>query len=151
MIKLYDLLLESIDIYSPEELADKGIGYEVKQDSPRRFSVNIKYKDFFYVLRILPILNPKRPSVNFGDTDENFENLNLSQLLNASHSFRILATIFGFVRFWVDKYNIKEFEYTSEGDVRDKIYKYYLNKHFSDFENHPEKYGEYVLQVWEKK
>jgi len=150
MIKLTNLLKEIIDIYSPEELNSKEIEYEITQESKTRFSVNIKYKDQYYKLKILPLFNPKRPSINFGDTDENYENLNLEQLLNSPYSSRILAAIFGLIRYWVDKYNVQEFEYGADGNTRTKLYDYYLKKHFPDFKNIQEKYGDTILQTWKK-
>lgn len=150
MIKLTNLLKEIIDIYSPEELNSKGIKYNILEDNKRRFTVNLSYKDHYYSLRILPIFNPKRPSINFGSTDKNYENLNLNQLLNSPYSSRILAAIFGLIRYWIDKYNIQEFEYGAEGNIRTKLYDYYLKKHFPDFENIQEKYGDAILQVWKK-
>ena len=39
----------------------------------------------------------------------------------------------------VPEYNVKEFEYGAEGDVRNKLYDYYLKNHFPDFENIQEK------------
>jgi hypothetical protein len=150
MIKLVELLIELIDIYSPDELFSKGIEYEITQDLSRRFRSQLKYKDQYYVLSILPLFNPKRPSINFGSTDENYENLNLSQLLNSPYLSRILAAIFGLVRYWIDKHNIQEFEYGAEGNIRTKLYDYYLKKHFSDFENIQEKHGDIILQIWKK-
>jgi len=150
MIKLANLLKEIIDIYSPEELNSKNIEYIIEMETPTRFRVNLKYKDQYYILTILPIFNPKRPSINFGNTDENYENLNLNQLLNSPYSSRILAAIFGLIRYWVDKYNIKQFEYGAEGEVRNKLYNYYLTKHFFDFKNTQEKIGDITLQVWTK-
>jgi hypothetical protein len=150
MIKLVELLTELIDIYTPDELSSKDIEYDIVQDSSRRFRVTLKYKDQYYVLSILPLFNPKRPSINFGSTDENYENLNLNQLLNSPYSSRILAAIFGLVRYWVNKYDIQEFEYGAEGNIRTKLYDYYLKKHFSDFENIQEKFGDEIIQVWKK-
>lgn len=155
MIKLKTLLTELIDIYSPSELIDKGIKYDIFQESSRRFTVNLNYKNQFYSLRILPVYNPKRPSINFGSTDNNYENLDFNKLLNSPNSPRILAAIFGLLRYWVDKYNIQEFEYGAEGKVRNTLYTYYLKKHFSDFENTQEDFshnlsGDIILQVWKK-
>lgn len=135
MIKLVELLTELIDIYSPDELLSKNIEYNVEREAATRFRVTLKYKDQYYVLSILPLLNPKRPSINFGSTNKNYENLNLSQLLNSPYSSRILAAVFGLIRYWIDKYNIQEFEYGADGNVRVKIYNYYLTKHFPDFKN----------------
>ena len=151
MIKLTNLLKEIIDIYSPEELNSKGIEYVIDREAPTRFKVNLKYKDQYYTLTILLLFNPKRPSINFGSTDENYENLNLDQLLNSPYSSRILAAIFGLIRYWVDKYNIQQFEYGAEGKVRNKLYNYYLIKHFPDFENTQEKIGDATIQIWTKK
>lgn len=151
MIKLTKLLKEIIDIYSPSELNSKNIEYDIERESKFRFRVNLKYKDQYYTLTILPIFNPKRPSINFGRTDENYKNLNLNQLINSPYSSRILAAIFGLIRYWVDKYQIQTFEYGAEGDVRNKLYNYYLTKHFTDFQNTQELDGGITLQIWTKK
>jgi hypothetical protein len=135
MIKLTNLLKEIVDIYSPEELNSKDIEYEIILESNTRLTVNLKYKDQYYKLKVLPFFNPKRPSLNFGSTDENYENINFSQLLNSPHSPRILAAVFGLIRYWVDKYNIQQFEYGADGNTRIKLYDYYLTKHFPDFKN----------------
>lgn len=150
MIKLTNLLKEIIDIYSPEELGSKDIEYDIEREASTRFRANLKYKDQYYTLTILPLFNPKRLSVNFGSTDKNYENLNLNQLLNSPYSSRILAAIFGLIRYWIDKYNIQQFEYGAEGEIRNKLYNYYLTKHFSDFKNTQEKIGDATLQVWTK-
>ena len=150
-MKLLEILKEIIDIYSPEELNSKDIEYKIDRESSTRFRVELKYKDQYYVLTILPLFNPKRPSINFGSTDEKYENLNLNQLLNSPYSSRILASVFGLIKYWVDKYDVKEFEYGAEGDVRNKLYKYYLEKHFPDFKNTQEKIGNETLQVWKKR
>ena len=149
-IKLSNLLQEIIDIYKPEELKDKGIEYSIEQETPIKFIVNLKYKDQNYSLYIRPVFNPKRPSINFGITDKNYKNLNLSQLLNSPYSSRILASVFGLIRYWIDKYNIQEFEYSAEGNIRNKLYNYYLTKHFLDFKNSQEEYGNSILQIWKR-
>ena len=149
-IKLINLLQEIIDIYSPEELDSKDIEYDIESESSTRFRVNLKYKDQYYTLIILPLFNPKRPNINFGSTDENYKNLNLNRLLNSPYSSRILASIFGLLRYWVNKYNIQEFEYRAEGEIRNKLYNYYLTKHFPDFQNTQEKTGDVILQIWKK-
>jgi len=150
MIKLVELLTELIDIYSPDELDSKNIEYKIDRESSTRFRVELRYKDQYYVLSILPLFNPERPSINFGSTDGNYENLNLFDLINSLYSSRILAAIFGLIRYWIDKYNIQSFEYGAAGSVRTKLYDYYLKKHFPDFENTQEKYENTVLQVWKK-
>jgi len=149
-MKLINLLQEIIDIYSPEELDSKDIKYDIEDESSTRFRVNLKYKDQYYTLTILPLFNPKRPNINFGSTDKNYKNLNLNQLLNSPYSSRVLASIFGLIRYWVDKYNIQEFEYGAEGKIRSKLYNYYLTKHFPDFQNIQEKTGDVILQIWKK-
>ena len=147
-MKLLEILKEIIDIYPPDELSSKDIEYTIKQESTRRFIVNLKYKDQYYSLRIIPLF--KRPSINFGNTDKNYENINFNELLNSPYSSRILAAIFGLIRYWIDKYGIQEIEYGAEGKTRNQLYNYYLTKHFSDFQNYQEKFGTGVLQVWKK-
>jgi hypothetical protein len=150
MIKLTNLLKEIIDIYSPEELESKGIEYKIDRDSPTRFRVELKYKGQHYLLTILPLFTPISV-ISFGNTDENYDNLNLSQLLNSPYSSRILAAIFGLIRYWVDKYNVQQFEYGVEGETRTKLYNYYFTKHFPDFENTQELDGSLMIQTWKKK
>ncbi len=151
-MKLLDILKEIIDIYSPEELNSKDIEYRIDRDSPTRFRVELKYKDQYYILTILPFFNPKRPSINFGSSDEKYENLNLNQLLNSPYSSRILAAVFGLIRYWVDKHNIQQFEYGAEGNTRIKLYNYYLTKHFPDFENtNKVELTDSDIFIWEKK
>jgi hypothetical protein len=135
MIKFLDILTEVVDLYKPSELESKGITLNINNDNARRFAANLKYKDQHYSIRILPIFNPKTPAIVFGSTDSNYENLNLNQLLNSNYSSRILAAIFGLIRYWIDKHSIEEFEYNAEGPVRNKIYNYYLTKHFPDFQD----------------
>ena len=151
MIKLTDFLKEVVDIYRPSELRDKGVFIDIKEENRRKFKVILTYKNSYYEFIALPLYNPKRPSINFGDTDPQGATLNLSTLLNSTHSPRILASIFGLLRYWVDKYDIQEFEYGAEGDVRVRLYDMYLTKHFPDFENTQEKYGEHILQIWTRK
>ena len=152
MIKLTNLLKEIIDIYSPEELGSKDIEYRIDRDSPTLFKVELKYKDQYYVLSILPLFNPKRPSINFGSSDEKYENLNLTQLLNSPYSSRILAAVFGLIRYWVDKYNIQQFEYGADGNTRIKLYDYYLTKHFPEFKNtNKVELIDSDIFIWEKK
>ena len=49
-----------------------------------------------------------------------------------------------------DELDSKNIEYGAAGSVRTKLYDYYLKKHFSDFENIQEKYGDVILHVWKK-
>jgi hypothetical protein len=150
MIKIKDLIKEVIDIYSPEELNSKGIEYRIDRDSPTRFRVELKYKDQHYLLTILPLFTPI-PVVSFGNTDENYDNANFGgELINSPYSSRILAAIFGLIRYWVDKHNIQQFEYGVEGKVRTTLYDYYFTKHFPDFESTQEMDGSLMVYTWKK-
>lgn len=149
-MKLSKLLIEIIDIYDPKDLKSKGVDYSIELDSSKKFYVNLKYKNEHYSLRILPMFNIKRSSINFGSTDENYDNINMNTLINSRYSSRILAAIFGLLRYWIDRYNIQEFEYVAEGPIRNQLYRYYLDKHFSDFKHSQEKYGDKIIQVWKK-
>jgi hypothetical protein len=133
MIKLSQLLTEIIDLYSPDELEDKGITYDIVKDEPRRFIVNLKYKDTYYTLRILPFFSLKYPSLLFGVTKPDYKDVDIDSLINSPHTPRMGAAIFGLIRWWVDKHNIQGLEYSAEGRVRESLYRYYLEKHFKDF------------------
>jgi len=149
-IKLTDILFEIIDLYKPEELHEYGIDYSIISESKRRFMVNIKYNDWYYQLLILPMFNPKRLAINFGDTNSEYKQLNLSKLLNVPHSNKILACIFGLLRYFVDKYDINSFEYGADGTTRTRIYEYYLTKHFLDFIDSTETWNNHKIYVWTK-
>jgi hypothetical protein len=150
MIKIKDLLKEAIDIYSPGELNSKGIDYDIETESAKRFEVKLKYKDAYYRLQITPLFTPI-PVVSFGNTDENYDNPNFGgELINSPYSSRILAAIFGLIRYWIDKYNIQQFEYGVEGKVRTTLYDYYFTKHFPDFESTQEMDGSLLVYTWKK-
>ncbi len=150
MIKIKDLLKEVIDIYSPGELNSKGIDYDIETESAKRFEAKLKYKDAYYRLQITPLFT-STPVVSFGNTDENYDNANFGgELINSPYSSRILAAIFGLIRYWVDKYNIQQFEYGVEGKVRTTLYDYYFTKHFPDFESTQEMDGSLLVYTWKK-
>lgn len=151
MIKLIDLLKETIDIYKPDELESKGIKYKIKKDNSKEFLVNIEYQNNYYYLRIgaedIPI-----PHIDFGIVGPKFKDkdLNFDDLINSPSTPRMLAAIFGLVRYWVDKHNIKEIGYdarTEKGNLRNKLYDYYLKKHFSDFEQIVDKRYSFIDMV----
>jgi hypothetical protein len=76
----------------------------------------------------------------------------IQPLLNSPFSSRILAAIFGLIRYWVDKHNIQQFEYGAESNTRIKLYNYYLTKHFPDFENtNKVELIDSDIFIWEKK
>lgn len=150
MIKIKDLIKEVIDIYSPEELNSKGIVYKITEESSNKFKVHLKYKDQYYELAILPVYNPKCPTIHFGSTDENYENINLNKLLNSPYTSRILAAIFGLIKYWVNKHSISCFDYSVEGEVRTKLYNYYFSKHFPNFQSTTELDGSLPIQTWKR-
>lgn len=117
-----------------EELKQKGVDVTIFNESSKRMRVGFNINDKFYCVYISPLFNPKIPVISFGNTDGEYKNLNLNKLLNSTNANYILAIIFSIIRWWVDKYNISVFEYAAEGDIRFKLYGYYLSKHFKDFE-----------------
>jgi hypothetical protein len=133
MIKLANLLKEIIDIYKPEELKSKGIEYTILQDTPKRFKALINYKDSYYLIAVLPLLNPQTPTVNFGITDKTGTSMDISPLTNSPYTPLIAASLLGLFKDWVDRHNIQSFRYAAEGNVRNTLYDHYLTKHFSDF------------------
>jgi hypothetical protein len=150
-LKLFEILTELIDLYSIEDMESKGITYKIDSENARRLVVYLSYKKTYYAIRILPVFNPKRPSINFGSANEQFRNLNFTTLTTSIYSSHILAVIFSFVRYWVDKYNVQEFEYGADGHTRQQLYTYYLEKHFQDFTPSVEKFGSADIFVWTKK
>lgn len=142
-------LIESIDLYKPNELEGKGIKYKIFEDNKRKFHVELWYKDKHYGIKALPIFT-SNPNINFGDIDEN-GTWNLSRIIKSPYTNIIMASIFGLIRYWVDKHNIKEFEYGAEGDMRVGLYKLYMQKHFPDYKNYQEEYNDHVIQLWRKK
>jgi hypothetical protein len=158
MIKLTNLLNEIMDLYNFQDLDRVGIKYKIEEDTSNSFKVKLEYKGNYYFLRINPTFGGIL-TINFGNTNENYGELNLSKLLNSPHSSMILSAIFGLIRYWVDKWDIKQFDYAASGQVRNKLYKYYLEKHFSDFqdrlETDPEAYEneepDTEIHIWTKK
>jgi hypothetical protein len=135
-MKLLKIVNEIGGIYSPEELESKNITYKIVEQNFKRFVVHLTYTNkknekYYYKLLIIKITNNDRHIVAFGSTNENFYDSNMDDLVNLSHSPRILAAIFGLIKYYVNKFNIEELEYTAEGDVRNKLYDLYL-KNFSD-------------------
>jgi hypothetical protein len=75
----------------------------------------------------------------------------MDDLVNLSHSPRILAAIFGLIKYYVNKFNIEELEYTAEGDVRNKLYDLYI-KNFSDmgFKHYIQDDHGIEVNIWKK-
>ena len=150
MIKLSKIIKEVVDILPIQDLEKNGISYSIEIENARKFEATLEYKESYYILSILPIYNQKTPTINFGSTDSNYFNINLSKLTKSPYSLKILSAIFGLIRYWVDKYNVQEFNYLADGQVRKKLYSYYLEKHFKDFKNYKQEYGHNFLEKWKK-
>jgi hypothetical protein len=151
MIKLTNLLKEIIDIYSPEELNSKGINYIIEKDTSNEFIAKLNYKDLYYYISIRPIFKKPRPTLNFAVTDERYSYKDYDTLTNSPSTPKMLASIFGLISYWVNKHNIKEFDYSAMGDVRNKIYFNYIKKHFPNFKHTQEGVEEWEkVEVWKK-
>jgi hypothetical protein len=133
MIKLTNILQEIIDIYKPEELKAKGVEYTILQDTPKRFKALLNYKDSYYLIAVLPLLDPQTPTVNFGITDKEGTSMDISPLTNSPYTPLIAASLLGLFKEWVNKHNIQAFRYAAEGNIRNSLYNLYLTKHFPDF------------------
>jgi hypothetical protein len=155
-MKLLKIVNEIGGIYSPEELESKNITYKIVEQNFKRFVVHLTYTNkknekYYYKLLIIKITNNDRHIVAFGSTNENFYDSNMDDLVNLSHSPRILAAIFGLIKYYVNKFNIEELEYTAEGDVRNKLYDLYL-KNFSDmgFKHYIQDDHGIEVNIWKK-
>ena len=155
-MKLLKIVNEIGGIYSPEELESKNITYKIVEQNFKRFVVHLTYTNkknekYYYKLLIIKITNNDRHIVAFGSTNENFYDSNMDDLVNLSHSPRILAAIFGLIKYYVNKFNIEELEYTAEGDVRNKLYDLYL-KNFSDmgFRHYIQDDHGIEVNIWKK-
>ena len=138
-----------IDIYTPDEARGKGVSVNIIKEYKDTFRVNIRYKNLYYILEIIPSSTYDNSFVvYFGSTNFAFKGLNMDILLHKSTSPLILATLFGLLRYWVNKYDIKRFEYKAEGHIRQVLYSYYLYKHFKDFEDFED---ENEIMIWTKK
>lgn len=164
-MKLLKILNEIGGIYSPEELESKNITYKIIRENFIEFVVYLTYTNkenekYYYKLLIMKMTNrhhviTDRHHVIFTSTNKDFsdvfKNSNIDDLVNLPHSPRILAAIFGLIKYYVDKFNIDEIEYTAEGRVRNKLYDLYL-KNFSNmgFKHYVQYDRGSELNIWKK-
>lgn len=142
-----NIFLEVIDLYNIDNFP-KGVEINITSESPKKFFVTIIYKNTKYKLTVLPT-NPIE--VIFGLVDENNE-LDSIKLTNSPYSPLILACIFSLLKYWLDKYNIEEFFYKVDGNMRYKLYDLYLKKHFREYNLEGVKeFGTLKYVVWKKK
>jgi len=126
-----EFINESIDIYTMDELESKGVYIEIKEESPKSLRVLFSVSGYYYMVLALPT---EVPFVAFGNSDDFGENIELEELLNRDISRFALSVVFSVLRYWTDKFGVKEFNYMVKNDgIRQPLYRYYLDKHFPDF------------------
>ncbi len=127
------LIIESIDIFSLDYFRKNGVQITIFEESHRRCRIGFIVNNKYYIVYISPIFSTKIPNISFGNTNQEYENLNLNKLQNSPNVNHILSIIFSIIRYWIDKFNIQTFEYGTTPGIRAKLYNYYLEKHFNDF------------------
>lgn len=132
LIDIYEeIILESIDIYSSKDLESKGIKYEIIKEDSKSLQIKIIYKDNPEVYWLT--IDFKGGIHNFIFGIEENGSINVEKDVNKPYTSLIRAAIFGFLREYINKYNIKEFQYLVKDNFRVKLYTYYLEKYFDDF------------------
>jgi len=153
---LAEVLLEMIDLYQLDELKSKGVEYVIKRETSKVMQVFLTYKGKEYEIYFSNVLDPEYHNVSFGNIEDvdGHRVTNVTKLLNDPSSKVIVPTVFGFLKYYVDKYDVKGIEYDLHGSTRDKIYNYYINKYFTGYErseeNVPDEDGLKLIR-WKKK
>lgn len=163
-------LKELFDLYEPEELNKKDINYEINLDTPTNFTATLNYKDHTYLFTIYQMddvdnddeLYDTHTYVGFGASNSNTNGqIVVFDLINSPYSKRIGAAFIGLLKYWVNKYNIKEFRYYTTQEtkpIRHSLYSYYINKYLPEFKcevirdkKHPV-YGnrDLTLHIWSR-
>lgn len=145
------ILNESIDIYSLDYMKDKGLNFNIEREDKVNFIATFTVADKVYQVEIRKGYghNPQSHDFSFGDVKPNGTK-NVSDLLNAGVPLAVCSRVFSFLRYYLDKYDIKSFSYMINGNVRETIYDKYFNKHFSDFtrEEYPVKNLTTKAVIW---
>lgn len=132
LLNIYnEILNESIDLLDINKLESSDISLRILINTVERFESEFTINSMRYNIFISPT-DGHVPSIFFGNYDEN-NKLNLHKLIEKNYSIRVLSVIFSLIRFWVDKNKVNIFKFSVEGDLRIKLYSYFLNKHFNDF------------------
>jgi hypothetical protein len=127
---LLETLLEMIDLYDPSELESKNIKLKIKSENTKGANYLLYYKEYIYEVVILK--GQDGYLLGFGDITDG-KDLDMTTLTNRDSTPRILSALFGLLRRYVDTFNVNSFYYDVDGELRKKLYNFYLNKHFKDF------------------
>lgn len=128
------VLEESIDVYSLPDMESRGMKFDILKEDPFSFSATFEVSGKTYQVDIAKGkgMVPKSYDLSFGDVQSNGIK-NVSTLLNSGVPLPVCSRVFSFLRYYVDKYNIDNFSYMVDGDIRSNIYDKYLEKHFPDY------------------
>jgi hypothetical protein len=127
-----EFINESIDIYTMDELESNGVYIEVREETDKSMEALFSVSGYFYKFKIM---STGLPFLAFGNSDDFGQELEMDNLLNRDISRFVLSIVFSLLRYWVDKYEVKALAYMVKDDgIRQPLYQYYLDKHFSDFD-----------------
>ena len=129
-MKFLDIILQELfNIYSLDDMKSNGVRYEIIEDTSYRLTVHIKNKEDYYIFKMY--YDSKIPEVSFGISDETFKKLDMKSDTNKPF---ILPTIFGFVKYFLDKHNVLSFKCTVWNENRLELYKRYIINNFKNWD-----------------
>lgn len=129
---LESYLKEIVDIYDIRNLPKGVTNLDIKTENRLKFFVDFIYKDTPYSIFITN-LKYNYPTVLFGNREEGGR-LNATELLNVPESKVVLSVVFSLLKYWLEKYKIPKFCYEANGDVKQSLYRKYMEKHFKNYE-----------------
>lgn len=137
MIKLVNLLvevlLESNDVVPISQLDNiEGLSCKILSEVETNFQVLITYDNFDkpFKLVILGTEHDARFGPIIGD-----DKIDVDTDFGGSGPLRtIRMAIFSYLRYYLDKFNIKHFQFSAKGTNRRGLYKHFMEIRFSDYE-----------------
>ena len=156
LIKLLEnILLEIIEIYPINDIEKKDIKFEIKRDDKNGLIVFFTVYDRTMEMQINKSVSPIQNSysVFFGQSLSGGKDVDISTMFNDKYKYKTLMTVFSFLKYYIEKYNIDSINYDVSGGDRDRMYEYYMKKHFSEFKKEivelPEE-DDLKLVIWKK-
>lgn len=133
------IIVESIDLYKISDFDKLGIDYEIKKSNRYGLEVNLKSKKSELTYQVVVSIsyrygNKLIPTINFGVYDTDTGSIDLSTDTKSPSTPLILACVFGIFREWLDQNNTLVFHYKASDNVRQTLYRLYLEKHFKDYD-----------------
>lgn len=123
MISIINLILESIDIYSLEDMEEREMTFEIEREDRANFIASFVVAGREYKIEIRKGYGKHAQShdFSFGDIKSNGTK-NVSDLLKAGVPLPVCSRVFSLLRYYLDKYNVSQFSYQINGNVRESLY-----------------------------